>query len=142
MAEIREVFPQKINERILPKRQQTYLEKLLCLFFYEDQRRKDGNDFETDTVYGLQNTPELKRDKPFSALSFDRIDVFNMANLFSLSRKPFVMCYRFRELIKTFFFDSCQMTVKSRVLHFFPVPQTGRSHVINILLASFFWSVL
>ena len=44
--------------------------------------------------------------------------------------------------IKTFFFDACQMTVKSCVLHLFPVPQTGRSHIINILLASFFWSVL
>ena len=33
--------------------------------------------------------------------------------LFSLSRKAFVMCYCFREPIKTLFFDSCQMTVKS-----------------------------
>ena len=62
-----------------------------------------------------------------------------MANLFSLSRKPFVVCYCFREPIKTFFLDACQMIVKSRVLHLFPVPQTGRSHTINILLASFFF---
>ena len=61
-----------------------------------------------------------------------------MANLFSLSRKPFVVCYCFREPIKTFFLDACQMIVKSRVLHLFPVPETGRSHIINILLASFF----
>ena len=61
-----------------------------------------------------------------------------MANLFLLSRKAFVMCYCFRAPIKTFFFDACQMTVKSCVLHLFPVPQTGRSHIINILLASFF----
>ena len=33
--------------------------------------------------------------------------------LFSLSRKAFVMCYCFREPIKTLLFDSCQMTVKS-----------------------------
>ena len=33
--------------------------------------------------------------------------------LFSLSRKAFVMCYCFREPIKTFFFESCQITVKS-----------------------------
>ena len=48
------------------------------------------------------------------------------------------MCYCFRAPIKTFFFDTCQMTVKSCDLHLFPVPQTGRSHIINILLASFF----
>ena len=64
-----------------------------------------------------------------------------MANLFSLSWKPFVVCYCFREPMKTFFFDACQMIVKSRVLHLFPVPQTG-SHIINILLASFFRSGL
>ena len=55
LAEIREVFPQKINERILRQWQQTYLEKLPCLlecffFFHKDQRRKDGNNFEKDTV--------------------------------------------------------------------------------------------
>ena len=59
-----------------------------------------------------------------------------MANLFLLSQKAFVMCYCFRAPIKTLFFDACQMTVKSCVLHLFPVPQTGRSHIINILLAS------
>ena len=77
-----------------------------------------------------------------SVLSFDQINFFNMANLFSLSRKAFFMCYCFRAPIKTFFFDTCQMTVKSCVLHLFPVPQTGRSHIINILLALFFRSVL
>ena len=75
------------------------------VFCYEDQRRKDGNDFATDTVSaGFQTTPELKRAKTYSALSFDRINFFKMANLFSLSRKLFVMCYCFREPIKTFFF--------------------------------------
>ena len=98
-------------------------------FFYKDQRRKDGNDFEKDTVPGFQNTPALHlRAKTYSALSFDQINFFNMANLFSLSRKPFVVCYCFREPIKTFFLDACQMIVKSCVLHLFPVLQTGRSH--------------
>ena len=64
---------------------------ILFFFFYKDQRGKYGNDFETDTVSGFQNTPELKRAKTYSALSFDRINFFNMANLFSLSQKPFVM---------------------------------------------------
>ena len=143
MNEIRGVFFQKNYEQILRQWQQTYLEKLLCLLprflFYKDQRRKDGDVFDTDTVSSFQNTSELKRAKTYSALSFDRITFFNMANLFSLSRKAFVMCYCFREPIKTFFFDACQKTVKS--LHFFPVLQTGRRHIINILLASFFRSV-
>ena len=52
------------------------------------------------------------------------------------------MCYCFRAPIKTFIFDTCQMTVKSCILHLFPVSQTGRIHIINILLASFFRSVL
>ena len=88
-----ERFSQKINERIL-RQIDAYLEKLLCLlqcffFFYKDQRRKDGNDFEKDTVPGFQNTPALHlRAKTYSALSFDQINFFNMANLFSLSRKP------------------------------------------------------
>ena len=55
-----------------------------------------------------------------------------------LSRKPSLVCYCFREPIKTFFPDACQMIVKSRVLHLFPVLQTGRSHIINILLTAFF----
>ena len=66
------------------------------MFFYKDQQSKDGNYFETDTVSSFEKTsetPELKRAKTYSALSFDRINFFNMANLFPLSRKPFVICY-------------------------------------------------
>ena len=59
LAGIRHVLPNKINERILRKRQQIYVDKRLCylqcffflFFFYnKDQRRKDGTDFETDMV--------------------------------------------------------------------------------------------
>ena len=117
-----------------------------CSVFFT---RTNGGKMETtsrQTVSGFQNTPAFirltLRAKTYSTLSFDGIDVFNMANLFLLSRKAFVMCYCFRAPIKTFFFDACQMTVKSCVLHLFAVPQTGRSHIINILLASFFRSVL
>ena len=46
--------------------------------------------------------------KIYSALSFDRINFFNMANLLLLSPKAFVMCYCFRAPIKTSFFDACQ----------------------------------
>ena len=45
----REVFPKIINERILRK----------FFFFYKDKPWKDGNDFQTDTVSGFQNTPPL-----------------------------------------------------------------------------------
>ena len=48
------------------------------VFFFKDQRRKDGKDFETETVSGFQNTPELKRAKTYSALSFDRINFFTV----------------------------------------------------------------
>ena len=48
------------------------------------------------------------------------------------------MCYCFRAPIKTFFFDTCQMTVKSCVLHLFPVPQTGRSHIVKHLISLVF----
>ena len=133
-------FPKKINERILRQWQQTYLEKLLCLlqcFF-----------FFTGTNGGKMETTSRKTQCPVSKilqryikelklealLVFDKINFFNKANLFSLSRKPFVLCYCFREPIKTFFLDVCQMIVKSHVLHLFPVAQTGRSHIINILL--------
>ena len=84
----------------------------------------------------------IKELKLTALLALDQTNFFNKANLFSLSRKPFVMCYCFREPIKTFFLDACQMIVKLRVLHLFPVLQTGRSHIINILLALFFRSVL
>ena len=52
----------------------------------------------------FQNTPALhERAKTYSALSFDRINFSNMAILFLLPRKAFVMCYCVRAPIKTFF---------------------------------------
>ena len=44
LAESREVFPKTINERIFDN------DNKLTLKSYKDQRRKDGNDFEKDTV--------------------------------------------------------------------------------------------
>ena len=40
--------------------------------------------------------------KTYSAFSFDRINFFNMANLFLLSQEAFVMCNCFRAPIKNF----------------------------------------
>ena len=79
------------------------------------------------------------RAKTYSALSFDRINFFNMANLFLLSRKAFVMCYCFRAPIKTFFFDACQMTVKSCVLYLFRVAPNRKKpynkHLISLVFS-------
>ena len=106
LAEISEVFPK--NERASFDNDNKHTLKSFFafssfFFFYKGQRRKDGNDFEADTVSGFQNPPELKRDKTYSALSFDRITFPNMANLFTLFRKPVVMCYCFLEPIKLSF---------------------------------------
>ena len=54
LAESREVFPKKINERIFDNDKKLTLKSFFAfcsvLFFYKDQGRKDGNDFEKDTV--------------------------------------------------------------------------------------------
>ena len=89
LAGIREVFPKKLTSESFDNYNKLTLKSFFAFcsdFFYEDQRRKDGNaHFETDTVSDFQNTPELKRAKTYSAFSFNRINFFNMANLFSLS---------------------------------------------------------
>ena len=63
LAEMREVFPKKINEWIFDNENKLTLKSFFALcsviFFYKDQRRKDENDFEKDTVPGFQNTPAL-----------------------------------------------------------------------------------
>ena len=118
---------------------QTFSQKTLTSEYFDNDNKLTLKSFFAFCSFfsGFQNIPELKRAKTFSALSFDRINFFNMANLFSLSRKAFVMCYCFRAPIKTFFFGTCQMTVKSCVLRLFPVPQTGRSHIIITNLVFF-----
>ena len=72
LAGIREVFPKKLTSESFDNYNKLTLKSFFAfcsVFFYEDQRRKDGNAyFETDTVSGFQNTPELKRAKTYSAL--------------------------------------------------------------------------
>lgn len=111
------------------------------VFFYKDQWKKDG--LKPDTVPSFQNNPALHwRAKTCSAVSFDRMNFFQHGAFdFTFTESLCYDCYCFREPINTLFFEDCQMTVKSRILHLFPVPQTG-SHIINILLASFSWSAL
>ena len=135
LADIREVFPQKIStSESFDNDNKLTLKSFFAfcsLFFLKkgpaDERWKQLRDSHS-VRFPIYSSPELKRAKTYSALSFDGINLFNMTNLFSLSRTPFVICYCFREPMKTFFFDACQMIVKSRVLYSFPVPQTGRSH--------------
>ena len=67
------------------------------------------------TCFGC--SPRVNHKPKFSALSW------------WTTQKAFVTCHCFHAPIKTFFFDACQMTVRSCVLHLFPVPQTGRSAV-------------
>ena len=69
-------------------------------FFYKDQRSKDRTDFEADMESSFQSAPVLHwRAKPYSALSFDRVNFFSRVHLFLLS----VMCYCFREPIQLSF---------------------------------------
>ena len=60
----------------------------------------------------METTSRQTQIDRYSALSFDRINFFNMANFFPLSRKAFVMCYCFGAPIKAFFFEACEMTNK------------------------------
>ena len=54
----REVFPKTINERVL-KNLPSKAFLPFVVFFHKDKRRKDGNDFQTETGSGFQNTPAL-----------------------------------------------------------------------------------
>ena len=70
--------------------------------FFKDQRKKDGGDFEPDTMSSFQKTSASHwRAKTYSALSFDRWNLFEMAHL----HLDFTFkCYCFLEPIKTFTF--------------------------------------
>ena len=67
LAEIREVFPQKITSQSFDNDNKLTLKSLFAFavffffffFFYKDKGRKDGNDFEKDTMPAFQNTPAL-----------------------------------------------------------------------------------
>ena len=130
----REVFPKTINEQVLTNLPSKAFFSF-CSVFSQGQTEERWK--------RLLDRHSVRFPKYSSTLSFDQINFFNMANLFLLSLKAFVMCYCFRASIKTFCFDTCQMTVKSCVLHLFPVTQTGRSHITICHIAiSFFRSVL
>ena len=112
---------------------------IFVFFFYKDMLRKDGNDFYTDTVSGFQNTPALhERAKTYSALSFARMNFFNMANLVLLSRKAFVMCYCFRAPIRTFFFDACQICQIVRPALVFGPPNRKKPYNKPLISLDFF----
>ena len=65
LTKMREVFPpKKLTSKSFDNDNKLTLKSFFafCSVFFtlKDQRRKDGNDFETDTVSGSQNTPGLK----------------------------------------------------------------------------------
>ena len=72
-------------------------------FFPKDQRKKNVSDFEPDTVSKFQTTPSLYWwAKTYSALSFGRINILNMAHLrFWLHFQLVTLCNCFREPKKT-----------------------------------------
>ena len=63
LAEIQRFnFPKKLTSESFDNDKKLNLKSFFAfcsVFFYKDQRRKDGNDFEKDTVPGFQNTPAL-----------------------------------------------------------------------------------
>ena len=62
LAEVREVFRKQLTSESFDNDNKLTLKSLFAfcsVFFYKDQRRKDGNDFEKDTLPGFQNSPAL-----------------------------------------------------------------------------------
>ena len=63
LVEIREVFPKTLTSQSFDNDNKLTLKNfcVFCSVFFlnKDQRTKDGNDFEKDTVPGFQNTPAL-----------------------------------------------------------------------------------
>ena len=63
LAEIREVFPKNLTSESLDNDNKLTLKSFFAFcsvfFFDKDQRRKDENDFDKDTVPGFQNSPAL-----------------------------------------------------------------------------------
>ena len=78
------------------------------------------------------------RANTYSVLSHDRTNFLNMMHLyldFTFSRKPLQCAIVSVSQFKLSLFDPYQVTVKSLVLHLFPVPQT-ESHIIIMCIMS------
>ena len=144
LAEIRDVLLEK-NERFLQSNNkrtctwswQAFWSPVAFFFFFKEQRKKDGSSFEQDTVFSSQKTPTSHMlAKTYSVLSFDWINLFNLALLhFDLLSKPSVSAIVFSSQWKLSLSDACQMTAKSLDLHFLSGP-LSRTRLINILFLS------
>ena len=102
---------------------------------FEDQRKKDGSDCEPDNIQFSETPASHWRANSYSALSFDRKNFFNMVHL----HFDFTFVLLFVSQLKDLFSDACQMTVKSFVLHFFPVSLTKKpynKHLISLVFRS------
>ena len=153
LAESREVFPKTINERIFDNDNKLTLKSFFAfysvLFFLQGpteerwkrlRERHSANNLRCRVFKILQRY--IKELKLTALLVLTKWTFSTWRICFHFLGNPLLCGIVFCEPIKTFFLDACQMIVKSRVLHLFPVRETGRSHIINILLALFFWSGL
>ena len=78
---------------------------ICSVFFLQKPTKERWKRQKTGTMSNFQNAPALKWPaKTYIALSFDRINFFNMANLFLLSRKAFVIVLLFSCANKNFLF--------------------------------------
>ena len=134
---IRDILPKKDEQSF---NNDNKLKLMLTSFFAiefgfsKTEWKKDGSNFELNKVSSFQNTRASHWwAKTYSVHS---LHVY-------LSWKAIVKCYCFCELIKNFFFDACQMTVKMHTVTYtcFQFPKTG-SCIINNLSAPFSRSVL
>ena len=107
LAEIQEFFPKNLTSESFDNDNKLTLKSFFafCSVFLT---RTNGGKMETTSRKTQCPVSKIlqrfiKELKITSALSFDQINFFHIANLFSLSRKPFVVCYCFREAMKTFF---------------------------------------
>ena len=122
LAGIRDILPKKDEQSF---NNDNKLKLTLTSFFAIDfgfsktERKKDGSNFELNTVSSFQNTRTSHGELKLPVLT---------VCMFTLLWKAIVKCYLLREPIKNFFLDTCQMTVQMHNLHLFPVPPNRKLH--------------
>ena len=106
-----------------------------AVFFFKDQRKKDGSDFEPDTISSFQKTPTSILTVLFWPKKVFQHGAF--AFWFYIFKGNLLLL--FVSQLKVLFSDACQMTVKSFVLYLFPVSLTRKpynKHLISLVFRS------
>lgn len=122
LAGIRDILPKKDEQSF---NNDNKLKLTLTSFFAIDfgfsktERKKDGSNFELNTVSSFQNTRASNGELKLTVL---------IVCMFTLLWKAIVKCYCFPGPIRNFFFDTCQMTVKKHNEHLFQVPPNRKPH--------------